>query len=203
MFLALRERASFPNYPKIRCSKHGSRFPGAGGKPSAPSLEQPSSSPPCPGSRRISVSPGSFFRFSAGTGTAFRIRRKRASVFPELSKNTLFKAREPFKKKVALMFLAFRISRILAVFSSEGPSSKVKYMVLAATGVEAKLFRFPGGSINAHNKKVYQQIAREMTDRGYIYYDISSICKMPRQKMRWRRRCHKTFSKLDGVYFFG
>ena len=41
----------------------------------------------------------------------------------------------------------------------------------AATGVEAKLFRFPGGSINAHNKKVYQQIAREMTDRGYIYYD--------------------------------
>ena len=48
---------------------------------------------------------------------------------------------------------------------------KAREAVKAATGVEAKLFRFPGGSINAHNKKVYQQIAREMTDRGYIYYD--------------------------------
>lgn len=40
-----------------------------------------------------------------------------------------------------------------------------------ATGVEAKFFRFPGGSINAYNKGVYREIAREMTARGYIYFD--------------------------------
>lgn len=48
---------------------------------------------------------------------------------------------------------------------------KAQEAVRAATGVDVKLFRFPGGSINAYNKKVYQQIAGEMTNRGYIYYD--------------------------------
>ncbi|MCI9252061.1 MAG: polysaccharide deacetylase family protein [Lachnospiraceae bacterium] len=48
---------------------------------------------------------------------------------------------------------------------------KAQEAIKAATGTEAKIFRFPGGSINAHNKKVCQQIAQEMTDRGYIYYD--------------------------------
>lgn len=43
--------------------------------------------------------------------------------------------------------------------------------VYQATGVEAVLFRFPGGSINSHNKGVYQDIIKEMTQRGYIYYD--------------------------------
>ena len=37
--------------------------------------------------------------------------------------------------------------------------------------MDAKLFRFPGGSINSYNKAVYGDIANEMTDRGYIYYD--------------------------------
>ncbi|MCM1113082.1 MAG: N-acetylmuramoyl-L-alanine amidase [Muribaculum sp.] len=44
-------------------------------------------------------------------------------------------------------------------------------VVYETTGVEAKLFRFPGGSINAYNKKVYKDIIEEMTDRGYIYFD--------------------------------
>ena len=39
------------------------------------------------------------------------------------------------------------------------------------TGVETNLFRFPGGSVNAYNKKTGKAIIREMTDRGYIYYD--------------------------------
>lgn len=43
--------------------------------------------------------------------------------------------------------------------------------VYDATGVEAKLFRFPGGSINSHNKTVYEDIIQEMTDRGYVYFD--------------------------------
>lgn len=43
--------------------------------------------------------------------------------------------------------------------------------VYEVTGVDVKIFRFPGGSINTHNKKVSEAIIKEMTDRGYIYYD--------------------------------
>lgn len=48
---------------------------------------------------------------------------------------------------------------------------KAKQTVYEVTGVETNLFRFPGGSINAYNKKTGRAIIREMTDRGYIYYD--------------------------------
>lgn len=43
--------------------------------------------------------------------------------------------------------------------------------IYEATGVETVLFRFPGGSINSYNDKVYAKIIKEMTKRGYIYYD--------------------------------
>lgn len=48
---------------------------------------------------------------------------------------------------------------------------KAKAVVYEATGVEVKLFRFPGGSINSYNKKVYGDIAKTMTEKGYIYFD--------------------------------
>ncbi len=43
--------------------------------------------------------------------------------------------------------------------------------VYEVTGVDTKLFRFPGGSINAYNKETNQDIIAEMTARGYIYFD--------------------------------
>lgn len=43
--------------------------------------------------------------------------------------------------------------------------------VYEITGVEAKLFRFPGGSVNAYNKAVGAEIIQKMTDNGYIYFD--------------------------------
>lgn len=43
--------------------------------------------------------------------------------------------------------------------------------VREVTGVDAKLFRFPGGSINAYNKNISEDIIKEMTSRGFIYYD--------------------------------
>lgn len=43
--------------------------------------------------------------------------------------------------------------------------------VLEVTGVKVKLYRFPGGSINAYNSKVYKQIIAEMDSRGFIYFD--------------------------------
>lgn len=48
---------------------------------------------------------------------------------------------------------------------------KAKEVVYEITGVETKLFRFPGGSINAYNKAVYQEIIDKMTGQGYIYFD--------------------------------
>ncbi len=48
---------------------------------------------------------------------------------------------------------------------------KARQVVYEATGVEPKLFRFPGGSINSYNKKVYQEIISIMTERGYVYFD--------------------------------
>lgn len=48
---------------------------------------------------------------------------------------------------------------------------KARQTVYEVTGVETNLFRFPGGSINAYNKKTGDAIIREMTNRGYIYYD--------------------------------
>ncbi len=43
--------------------------------------------------------------------------------------------------------------------------------VLEATGVEARLFRFPGGSINAYNKAVREEIVEKMTGKGFVYFD--------------------------------
>lgn len=46
-----------------------------------------------------------------------------------------------------------------------------KQTVYEITGVETKLFRFPGGSINAYNSGVREEIIAEMTKRGYVYFD--------------------------------
>ena len=44
-------------------------------------------------------------------------------------------------------------------------------VVYETTGVEVELFRFPGGSINAYNKDVYEDIIDVMTEQGYVYFD--------------------------------
>lgn len=48
---------------------------------------------------------------------------------------------------------------------------KARQVVYEVTGEEVKLFRFPGGSINSYNKKVYEDIISEMTQQGYVYFD--------------------------------
>lgn len=48
---------------------------------------------------------------------------------------------------------------------------KTHSQIKAVTGYDTRLFRFPGGSINAYNMSNYQQIIAEMTRRGYIFYD--------------------------------
>ena len=39
---------------------------------------------------------------------------------------------------------------------------KARSVIKEITGVDTKLFRFPGGSINSYNKKVYKDIIKEM-----------------------------------------
>lgn len=48
---------------------------------------------------------------------------------------------------------------------------KARRIIQEVTGVDTKLFRFPGGSINSYNKKVYKDIIKEMTAAGYVYFD--------------------------------
>ena len=39
------------------------------------------------------------------------------------------------------------------------------------TGYSATIYRFPGGSVNNHNRPTRKEIAAEMSRRGYIYFD--------------------------------
>ncbi len=48
---------------------------------------------------------------------------------------------------------------------------KAQEAVEEIMGVDVTLFRFPGGSINAYNKGVYEDIIAAMTEKGYIYFD--------------------------------
>lgn len=42
-----------------------------------------------------------------------------------------------------------------------------------ACGVHAELFRFPGGSVNAYNRSIYQPLIAELLRRGFVYHDWS------------------------------
>lgn len=44
-------------------------------------------------------------------------------------------------------------------------------IIYEVTGVDAKLFRFPGGSVNDYNTEISDDIIAKMTELGYIYYD--------------------------------
>lgn len=49
--------------------------------------------------------------------------------------------------------------------------SKLRDLIVDATGVEPQLMRFAGGSINSYNKGFSRQITNEVTRRGYTYFD--------------------------------
>lgn len=43
--------------------------------------------------------------------------------------------------------------------------------IYEATGVRPQLYRFPGGSVNNHNKAIAAEIIAEVTRRGFVYHD--------------------------------
>lgn len=72
-------------------------------------------------------------------------------------------------------------------------------IVYEVTGVEAELFRFPGGSINAYNKDVYEGIIEEMTAKGYIYYDwnasLEDAVQKPNAETLLKNACSSTLGR--------
>ena len=80
---------------------------------------------------------------------------------------------------------------------------KAREVVKDATGVEVKLFRFPGGSINAYNKGVYKSIIDEMTGRGYIYFDwnasLEDATKHNEPELLLRNARESTFGRRNVV----
>lgn len=48
---------------------------------------------------------------------------------------------------------------------------KMHGLIQQATGVNTKICRFPGGSVNGYNKATRKAILSELKKRGYVYYD--------------------------------
>ena len=54
--------------------------------------------------------------------------------------------------------------------------NKINEEVYAATGYQANLIRFPGGSASTHSGSLSGDLAAEMTRRGYTYHDWAVSC---------------------------
>ncbi len=54
--------------------------------------------------------------------------------------------------------------------------NKINEEVYAATGYQATLIRFPGGSKSQHNKHICEELTAEVTRRGYTYHDWAVSC---------------------------
>jgi peptidoglycan/xylan/chitin deacetylase (PgdA/CDA1 family) len=54
--------------------------------------------------------------------------------------------------------------------------NRINEEVYAATGFQASLIRFPGGSSNPHNQSICEDLAAEVTRRGYTYHDWAVSC---------------------------
>lgn len=48
---------------------------------------------------------------------------------------------------------------------------KMHSLILQDTGVNTRLFRFAGGSVNSYDRKMYPELKAGLKQRGYVYYD--------------------------------
>ena len=56
-----------------------------------------------------------------------------------------------------------------AAFFSD--ADKMHDRILRDTGVDTRLFRFAGGSVNAYDRKIAKELKAGLAQRGYVYYD--------------------------------
>lgn len=52
---------------------------------------------------------------------------------------------------------------------------RIYQWVYEVTGVYPQIFRFPGGSINSYNQKIYEKLIGEMDRRGFVHYDWNAV----------------------------
>ena len=62
-------------------------------------------------------------------------------------------------------YVYWNIDAFLADFS------RAYHNILSATGYRPTIFRFPGGSVNSHNRELVLDLVSEMEGRGFVYYD--------------------------------
>jgi len=48
---------------------------------------------------------------------------------------------------------------------------QIYQLVKESTGTSPEIFRFPGGSVNAYNSGIYQELIAEMLRRGFVFFD--------------------------------
>ena len=48
---------------------------------------------------------------------------------------------------------------------------RIHELIFEATGIDTKICRFPGGSVNGYNKKTGKAIVRDLKEKGYVYFD--------------------------------
>lgn len=67
-----------------------------------------------------------------------------------------------------------------------------------ATSVSPQIFRFPGGSINAHNQGIYQELIAEMLRRGFLFYDWNVSSQDAVSKISSADIVHNVTSNIRG-----
>jgi peptidoglycan/xylan/chitin deacetylase (PgdA/CDA1 family) len=77
---------------------------------------------------------------------------------------------------------------------------RMHHMILETTGVDTKICRLPGGSVNAYNAKTREAIFRGLKQRGFVYYDWNAAGGDAEGKMTSGAILH---SALNGVHAHG
>ena len=48
---------------------------------------------------------------------------------------------------------------------------KIHDLIFETTGVKPTILRFPGGTVNVHNRRIFRELSAEMLRRGYTFFD--------------------------------
>lgn len=48
---------------------------------------------------------------------------------------------------------------------------KINDLIYETTGVKPNILRFPGGTVNVYNRRIFRELSAEMLRRGYTFYD--------------------------------
>lgn len=49
--------------------------------------------------------------------------------------------------------------------------NKIHGLIYETTGVKPTVLRFPGGTVNVHNRRIFRELSAEMLRRGYTFFD--------------------------------